>query len=213
MRPPESWRRARVTLAIAAITTIAWLIPALLGIDDVAAIWGGFVPARIGGIQGYEGAAPVLITPFTATLVHAGLLHLTFNMLALLFCGRATENIIGGPGLLILYLSGAVVSAAAQYLVDPSATSQMVGASGAISAVIGTYALLFGRNRVKIANPNLALWVNAIWLAVAWAAIQLIIGLTFQSAGIGVAIAAHVGGFVVGLLLAKPLLLLRYRKA
>ncbi|MBA3676256.1 MAG: rhomboid family intramembrane serine protease [Sphingosinicella sp.] len=213
MRPPESWRRARLTLAIAAITSIAWLIPNLLGWSEIAAIWGGFIPARIGGMEGDALLAPALLTPFTATLVHASLAHLAFNVLILLFCGRATENIIGGPGLLILYLVGALVAAAAHYAMDPFDRTPMVGASGAISAVIGTYAILFGRNRVKVANPTLALWVNALWLAAAWVGIQLITGLTFETAGVRVAIAAHIGGFLTGLLLAKPLLMLRYRKA
>ena len=89
----------------------------------------------------------------------------------------------------------------------------MVGASGAISAVLGAYAMMFGRNRVKVANPALALWLNALWLAAAWVGLQLVIGFTFETAGSRIAIAAHIGGFLAGLLLAKPLLLLRYRGA
>lgn len=213
MRPPESWRRARVTLAIAGVTAVAWLIPALLGYSDVAAVWGGFIPGRVVGLDGDEVLAPVVLTPLTATLVHAGLVHLAFNMLVLLFCGRAVENIIGGPGFAILYLLGAYGAAAAQFAVGPSDMTPMVGASGAVAAVLGTYAMLFGRNRVKIANPTLALWVNALWLMAAWVALQLLVGLTFETGGARIAIAAHVGGFLVGLLLAKPLLMLRYRNA
>ena len=89
----------------------------------------------------------------------------------------------------------------------------MVGASGAISAVLGAYAMLFGRNRVRSRIPALALWLNALWLAAAWIGLQLLIGFTFETAGARIAIAAHIGGFLVGLLLAKPLLLLRYRGA
>lgn len=213
MRPPESWQRARFTLGIAIVTGIAWLIPSVLGLSDVAAVWGGFIPARVGGLAGDEALAPVFLTPFTATLVHAGFVHLAFNLLFLLFCGRAVENIIGGRGLMILYLTGALLSAAAQYAVEPSDITPMVGASGAISAVLGTYAILFGRNRVKIANPTIALWVNALWLAAAWVGLQVLVGLTFETGGARIAIAAHIGGFFAGLLLAKPLLMLRYRKA
>ena len=89
----------------------------------------------------------------------------------------------------------------------------MVGASGAISAIIGAYAMLFGRNKVRIANPQLALWLHALWLMAAWVGLQLLMGFTFETAGARLAIGAHIGGFVVGLLLVKPLLLWRYRKA
>lgn len=213
MRPPESWGRARVTLGIAAFTAAAWLLAATLGVGDVAAVWGGFIPARVGGLDGDGALAPVFLTPLTATLVHAGFVHLAFNLIIHLFCGRAVENIVGGPALLALYIAGAYASAAAQYAVNVDDLTPMIGASGAISAVLGAYAMLFGRNRVQIANPAIALWVNALWLAAAWVGLQLLVGLTFETGGARIAIAAHIGGFLAGLALAKPLLMLRYRKA
>ncbi|HWH16913.1 MAG TPA: rhomboid family intramembrane serine protease [Allosphingosinicella sp.] len=213
MRPPESWRRARVTLTIAAATVVAWLIPALLEASDLAAVWGGFIPVRVGGVEGDNMLAPVLLTPLTATLVHAGFIHLGFNLLILLFCGRAVENILGPAALAILYGAGAYAAAAAHYVTDPADSTPMVGASGAISAVLGAYAMLFGRNRVRIAHPALALWVNALWLAAAWIGLQLLVGFTFETTGARIAIAAHVGGFLLGLLLVRPLLLFRYRRA
>lgn len=213
MRPPESWGRALVTLGIAALVAAAWIIASLLRVNDIVAVWGGFIPGRVGGLQGDEVLAPLFLTPLTATLVHAGIIHLGFNLLILLFCGRAVENILGAPALLGLYLTGAFASAAAHWAVDPADMTPMIGASGAISAIIGCYALLFGRNRVKVANPALALWLHALWLAAAWVALQLLIGFTFDTGGARIAIAAHIGGFLAGLLLAKPLLLLRYRNA
>jgi membrane associated rhomboid family serine protease len=213
VRPPESWRSARVTLAIAAITAAAWLIVSTLGLDALAAQSGGFIPADVGRFDRYDAAALTLLTPITATLVHANGIHIVFNLLILLFCGRAVETILGARGLIVLYLVGAYASAAAQWALDPSSTVPMVGASGAISAVLGAYAMLFGRNRVKLANPALALWLNALWLAVTWVALQLLIGFTFRGMGMLVAIGAHIGGFFAGLMLTKPLLLLRYRGA
>ncbi len=213
MRPPEDWRRARVTLGIAAATSIAWFFAAGLNLANEAAVWAGFIPARIGILPNDGSLAPLALTPLTATLVHAGLMHLLFNMLILLFCGRSVEAILGGRQLAILYVLGAYAAAAAHYLVNATEQMPMVGASGAISAVLGAYAVLFGRNRVKLGNPTLAFWVNALWLAAAWIGLQLIVGLTFETTGTNIAIAAHIGGFLVGLALAKPLLLLRYRKA
>lgn len=211
MRPPESWQRARVTLVIAGVTAFAWLVAELLGRQGLAAVWGGFIPVRVNGVPGDEWLAPVFLTPLTATLVHANLIHLGFNLLIHLFCGRSVETILGGRQFALLYLIGAYAAAAAQYFADPLETVPMIGASGAISAVIGAYSMMFGRNRVKVANPTLALWLNALWLAAAWVGLQLVIGFTFGRVGANIAIAAHIGGFLAGLLLAKPLLLLRYR--
>lgn len=213
MRPPENWRRARVTLAIAAVTALAWLVAELLGRQELAALWAGFIPARVTGVTGDEWLAPVFLTPLTATLVHANIIHLGFNLLIHLFCGRSVETIIGGRQFIILYVIGAYAAAAAQYFVDPLEPITMIGASGAISAVLGAYSMMFGRNRVKVANPTVALWLNALWLAAAWVGLQLVIGFTFGRIGANIAIAAHIGGFLAGLLLAKPLLLLRYRGA
>ena len=213
MRPPENWRSARVTLVIAAVTALTWMIVTAARYGDLAALWAGFIPARVSGMEGDEILAPVFLTPLTATLVHAGWVHLAFNLLMHLFCGRAIEPIIGGKQLLILYIVGAYAAAAAQFLVGPDDRTPMVGASGAISAVLGAYAVLFGRNRVRLANPTLAFWVNALWLAAAWVGLQLIVGFTFETSGARIAVAAHIGGFLAGLALAKPLLLLRYRGA
>jgi membrane associated rhomboid family serine protease len=211
MRPPENWQRARVTLAIAAVTALAWFLAVGAGAGDAAAYSGVFIPARFHA-PGWDGL-PVWLTPLSATLVHAGLVHLLFNLLMLLFCGRAVEGIIGPIGLAILYLVGGYAAAAAYYLAGPSSPDVMVGASGAISAVLGAYAILFGRNKVKLANPRLALWVHALWLGAAWVGLQLLTGYAFATGGPRIAVSAHIGGFIVGLVLAKPLLLLRYRRA
>ena len=214
MRPPESWSKARVTLAIAVLTAAAYIVIALLGLGPWATLALGFIPVRVmHEVPADIWLAPVWLTPITATLVHANVLHIAFNLLMLAFCGRPTEAVLGPFGLAILYLLGAYAAAGAQYLANPVAIAPMIGASGAISAVLGAYAMLFGRNKVKVANPTLALWLNALWLAVAWIGLQLIIGFTFETAGARIAIAAHIGGFLAGLLLAKPLLLLRYRGA
>lgn len=213
MRPPQSWQRARATLGVAGLIAVVWLGTAVSGFAEVAPIWGGFIPGRAAGLPGNEILAPFLLTPLTATLIHAGAVHLIFNLLMLLFCGRSVENILGAPSLLILFVVGAYVAAAAHFLVGPGDATPMVGASGAISAVVGAYAMLFGRNRVRIANPTIALLVNAAWLAAAWIGLQLMIGITFTTAGARIAIAAHIGGFLAGLLLTKPLLIFRYRRA
>jgi membrane associated rhomboid family serine protease len=213
MRPPDDLRAAPVTLALAALTAAAWLLAWAAGWEEGAAMAGGFIPARIGGLAGDGWPVPALLTPLTATLVHSGFVHRAFNLLVLLFCGRSIERVLGRAGILILYLVGAYAAAAAQYAVDPASTAPMVGASGAISAWLGAFALLFGRNKVKVAHPGLATWLNALWLGAAWVVLQILIGFTFETAGLSIAIFAHIGGFLAGLALAKPLLLLKWRGA
>lgn len=198
-------------MGIAAVTAAAWLVAFATGQEQAAVMAGGFVPASFSSED--RGIALLLLSPLTATLVHDGPIHLVFNLLILLFCGRAVETIVGGKELFFLYLVGAYAAAGAHYLADPGSTNPMVGASGAISAVLGTYAILFGRNRVNVASPALATFINALWLAAAWIGLQLLVGFTFQTAGPRIAIFAHIGGFLAGLLLAKPLLLFHYRRA
>ena len=217
MRPPDNWQSARVTLAIGAVTAAAWLLATVSGQEAFAVAIGGFVPERLHGTTS-EALFAALVAPLTATLVHGGIFHLGFNLLIFLFCGRAVETILGGRGIFILYVVGAYAAAAAEYAAGPHAASAMVGASGAISAVIGAFAMMFGRNRVNVANPTLARWLHALWLAAAWIILQLLVGFTFQipvqgGPGLHIAIAAHIGGFLVGLMLAKPLLLLKWRGA
>ncbi|HYD37972.1 MAG TPA: rhomboid family intramembrane serine protease [Allosphingosinicella sp.] len=210
MRPPDNLRSARVTLVVAAATAAAWLLAWLGGWQEGAVALGGFVPAHaLGG----GGPVPGPLTPLTATLVHAGFVHIFFNLIMLLFCGRSVEPVLGGRGVAILYLVGAYAAAAAEYAVHPGQTVPMIGASGAISALLGAYALLFGRNKVKLANPALATLLNALWLGAAWIVINILVGFTFETSGLRIAIAAHIGGFIAGLALAKPLLMLRWRGA
>ena len=134
-------------------------------------------------------------------------------MLMLLFCGRFVEQALG-PGLMaILYIVGAYAAAFAQYAVDSISVIPMVGASGAISAILGAYALLFARNRVDAVCPIPGHVVRIVWLTLAWIGIQLMIGVATSGDLQGIAIFAHIGGFVAGLLLTRPLLEWRFRSA
>jgi membrane associated rhomboid family serine protease len=201
------------TYVIAAITAAAWLIAVGLGASDQAALSMGFIPARLSGLQMPWAAVPAFLTPLSATLVHSGLIHLGFNLLVFLWCGRQVERVIGGSGLIVLYLVGAYAAAFAQWAIDPAGATPMVGASGAISAVLGAFALSFGRPRQISRSPRLNRWINAVWLMVAWIVLQLMMGWLAGTEGYLLATPAHVGGFAVGLLLQRPLLLWRYRKA
>ena len=201
------------TNVIALVTALAWVIAAALGKSEEAALVMGFIPARLGGLVLPFPTVPAFFTPLTATLVHAGLIHLGFNLLVFVWCGIQVERVLGKTGLIVLYLVGAYAAAAAQWAVDPTGAVPMVGASGAISAVIGAFALSFGRARPITRSSVVNRWINAIWLMVAWVVLQLMMGWLAGAQGYLLATPAHVGGFAVGLLLQRPLLLWRYRKA
>lgn len=213
MRPPEDLRAAPISLAIAGLTAAAWLVAWALGLQEVVAMAGGFTPGHVASPPGPGWPVPVPLTPLTATLVHSGFVHLLSNLLVLIFCGHSVERVLGGKGIVILYLVGAYAAAAAEYPLHPDLDIPMVGASGAISALLGAFAILFGRNKVKAASPGVATFLHALWLGAAWIVLNILIGLTFETKGLRIAIGAHIGGFLVGLALARPLLLLKWRGA
>ncbi len=176
------------------------------------ALAAGFTPASV-SVADAGSVIRLLVTPLTATLIHGGLFHILLDMLVLLFCGRVVEKIVGMSGLIILYITGAYAAAAAHYAVMPGDPLPMIGAGGAVAAVIGAYALLLGRNKLRVAGAQKGLWLNALWLAAAWILLQ---ALTLFAYGVPIArlpVAATAAGFLAGLALAKPLLLLKWRGA
>jgi membrane associated rhomboid family serine protease len=201
------------TNVIAAIVALAWAIAVLIGKSEDAKLALGFIPARLSGSLITWPAAPAFLTPLTATLVHSGWIHLGFNLLMLVFCGSQVERVLGKTGIVALFLVGAYAAALAQWAVDPAGMVPMVGASGAISAVIGAFALSFGRAKSFTNNLRINRWNNVAWLLAAWVVLQLMMGWLDTGQGVLPATAAHIGGFAAGLLLQRPLLLWHYRKA
>ena len=138
-------RFARTATAVmAGVTAVAWLLAEMTGATNTVVAGMGFIPARFSGLVELSPAVPALLTPLSSTLVHGGLLHLVFNMLMLVWCGTAIERALGPSALLLLYGVGAYTAAIAQWLTDPGSMVPVIGASGAVSAVIGAYALSFG---------------------------------------------------------------------
>lgn len=206
-----NWREAPATAVLAVATLIVSAFLILGGSLDTASMQAGFIPLRL-QVDSPAFVLPWLLTPLTATLVHGGWTHLGFNLIMLGFCGYEAERALGPRGLIVLYLIGAYVAAAGQWVAGPTSPVPMIGASGAISAVVGAYALLFGRRQAKAWGPIPAAVAQVLWLSAGWIGVQLLIKQT-EPAGQTVAIAAHIGGFLGGLALARPLLLWRWRGA
>lgn len=204
--------RPTATLALVAITAAAYLIIALSGSANEAALGMGFIPARL-AVEAPWPALPVWLTPLSATLVHGGALHLIMNLLLLAWCGREVERILGAGPLVLLYAAGAYAAAAGQYALSPTAAFPMIGASGAIGAIIGAFALSFGRPKPLVRNFQLNRALNTLWILAAWVILQWMTAYLMGMQGVMVATGAHVGGFLAGVILQKPLLLWRYRRA
>jgi membrane associated rhomboid family serine protease len=170
----------------------------------------GLIPARIGAaIAGNADLAPAISSFVTHMFLHSGLLHLALNLLFLAWVGRYVEWVSGRWQLVGLFLAGGIAGGALQVIIHPASTGVIIGASGAIAAIFGAYAVLFASSRVA-ARSVLGVAVSgetltALWYAAAWIGLQLLTGLVFN-AGAGtsqIAIWTHIGGFITGLVVAR----------
>ena len=152
---------------------------------------------------------PVYLTILTSMFMHGGFAHLFGNMLFLFIFGDNIEDRLGRIRYIIFYLlCGAAASLAHVYfslLTDANLYTPSLGASGAISGVLGGYLLLFPRKRVRVIIFRILTQVPAVVAIGIWFVFQLIngIGLLGGSGGGGVAYAAHIGGFIAGVLCIK----------
>jgi membrane associated rhomboid family serine protease len=161
----------------------------------------------VGGSSGDHGALipadPTVGDAFASMFLHTGLLHLAGNVLFLWLFGPSVEDALGRPRFIAFYLVGGLVAAGAQIAVDPHSTVPLVGASGAISAVMGGYLRLYPWGRVLTVVFLLLFFtvieIPAAFMLVAWIALQVVLGIVDPG---DVAYAAHVAGFAFGLVIA-----------
>jgi len=146
---------------------------------------------------------------FTSMFLHGSWMHLLGNMWFLYLFGNNIEDSMGRGRFLVFYLLAGLVAALVQVFVDPSSMIPMVGASGAISGVMGGYLVLYPRVRVFTLVPIgffVTFWKLPAWtMLLYWFALQLLGGATLLTGakGGGVAFWAHVGGFLTGVALVK----------
>ena len=214
-----------VTVAIIAANVLVFLFAQGMGSSEPLArsvCQLGLIPAELlhrappgSGIELAPGiacavdAAPHYWTVLTSMFSHGGWFHLLGNMWFLWVFGNNIEDAMGHARFVVFYLLCGLAAAAAQVFVNPASTVPMVGASGAISGVLGAYLLLYPRVRVHTLL-FLGFYVTTVALPAYvmlgyWILLQLVGGLgslTALEQG-GVAFFAHVGGFVAGLLLIR----------
>ncbi len=149
----------------------------------------------------------------THMFLHGGWMHLIGNMLFLYIFGDNLEDLMGHIGFAVFYLLGGLGAAFGQMMADPGSSIPMVGASGAIAAVMGGYLLMFPRARIDVLVllvVFIKIFTIPAWLMLGlWFALQLVSGLQMDVLGGGVAYWAHAGGFIVGVVLTFPLFLRR----
>ena len=207
-----------VTIALIALCCLLFIWQLTLGSDGGKAIFAlGVIPTSL--LQdtplptNLRWVSPEL-TLLTSMFLHGGFMHLAGNMLYLWIFGDNIEDILGKPVFLVFYFICGIVAALSQALPEPSSQIPMIGASGAISGVLGAYVVFFPKKKIKVAIPFgfflQILRLPAYVVLIFWFILQLINGANAGSGG-GIAFGAHIGGFVAGLVLA-PILAVVTRK-
>jgi len=221
----QTQRTAIVTMMMIALNVLAWLFVQGAGsplavaraVCDLGLIPGELTLALPPGTRFPMGDGLVCLTDpgrqashiFTSMFLHGSWMHLIGNMWFLWVFGDNIEDSMGRVRFVIFYLVCGIAAALSQVALNPASGIPMVGASGAISGVMGAYLILYPRVRVFcllilgffITSIALPAWTMLLY----WAAIQFfsgLVGLAAHESG-GVAFAAHVGGFLAGIVLIK----------
>jgi membrane associated rhomboid family serine protease len=213
-----------VTIALIAVNVVVFLYQLSLQVSgdtrgetalEAFVLEFGAVPCRISGLCAAVGDFPhPVATIFTSMFLHGGLLHVGGNMLYLWIFGDNVEDTLGHGRFLLFYLLSGVVAAAAQTVMSPASAVPMIGASGAVSGVLGAYLVLFPYATVLTLVMFIFFFrlvhIPALIVLGFWIVVQFFNGLgSFSTPGgeDGVAWFAHIGGFVAGivfLLIIRP---------
>lgn len=200
------YRTPVVTRALVAANVLVFVLQGAFGLPWILAL--AFVPAELAALLQGAGDPGVLSDLFTAMFLHGGLAHLLGNMIFLWIFGDNVEAALGRGWYLPFYLLCGIAASLTQFATDPRSEIPNLGASGAISGVLGAYLVLFPRARVRVFIWPFSLFIGTlgvpavIWIGL-WFALQLISGvqgLGGPAIG-GVAFWAHIGGFVAGAIL------------
>jgi len=197
-----------VTIASIAVCILVFLYQASLPFDpdNTFVFQYGAIPALLFGQADLPETVvliPAYATLITSMFLHGGWMHLIGNMLYLWVFGNNIEDVMGHAKYVVFYLTCGILAALSHALTDPSSPIPMVGASGAISGVLGAYVLLFPRARVLVLMPGLGATKVAAGVVLGmWFVMQLLSGgMSIGSQGGGVAFFAHIGGFLAGMAL------------
>ena len=149
-------------------------------------------------------AVPAYVTIFSSMFMHGGWMHLIMNMLFIWVFADNIEDNLGSRNFIIFYILCGIGAAMAHVLMDTHSQIPVIGASGAISGVLGAYIINHPKARILVLIPFffiIIIKIRALYVLGYWFVLQFINSYTVSSQGGGVAYAAHIGGFVSGLIL------------
>ena len=206
-------RAAFVVFGLVALNVVAFLVelsqPSDAALQSFIQAW-GVVPREYTAARDLPPTIPLPFwsTLFTSMFLHGGWMHLFGNMLYLWIFGDNIEKVMGAGRFFIFYIVCGLAASFTHIAFGGGSTVPAVGASGAISGVLGAYLVLFPRNQVRVLTRGGIMSVPAIVVLGFWILIQMVSGFgsmanTTETAGGGVAYMAHIGGFVAGLILAN----------
>ena len=198
-----------VTITIMVLCALVFLWQLSLGAAVQRAVFSlGMIPATLLGgksLPAEIAIVPAWMTLFTSMFMHGGWMHLLGNMLYLWIFGNNVEDSMGHGRFIVFYLLSGVAAALLQALPDPASEIPMIGASGAISGILGAYLLMFPHARVLVVIP-LGFYMHPMRVPASlvlgfWFLMQLISSATSSGQQGGVAFGAHIGGFLAGMVL------------
>ncbi len=172
----------------------------------------GVIPWEITHLKTIYGTFPFYLKPLTAMFIHGGWGHILGNMLYLWIFGDNVEDALGHLQYLFFYIITGYAAVLAQVIIHPASHIPNIGASGAISGILGAYFYLYPHARVLTLVPDFLffgffyrlVYIPAFFVIGFWFVYQIILGLlTLPSRGGGIAFFAHVGGFITGYLIVK----------
>ena len=206
------------TVLIIALNMLVFIMQLLSGEDSRSIVYSyGAIPQNISSFSSNQPIHPAL-TIFTSMFMHGGLFHLAWNMLYFWIFGNNIEERLGHMRFILFYLFCGVMAALSHALLSPNSNIPMIGASGAVSGMLGAYILLFPMARIHtivlLGFYITVVKIPALIVIGFWAIIQVVSGLISQgnAAQGGIAFFAHVGGFVAGLFTIKLWQLRRFNK-
>jgi membrane associated rhomboid family serine protease len=194
-----------VTVFIIAANVAMYLTTGAFTSDQVlmaVATGYGLVPGELTGLAPLAAYDPIPepLTLVTYQFLHAGWMHLISNMLFLWVFADNIEDAFGHVAFAMLYLLCGIMGGLAHVMMAPGSLAPLVGASGAVSGVLGAYIMLYPKARVWILLfMRLPLRIGALWVLGGWFLLQLVSLLMTQDGEVGVAWWAHIGGFLSGL--------------